>query len=104
MWSRDRPPYTTETLRRRETRGEIQSIFRALLSVSPLLSQRFPKILLMLDGDQAGRRASSEIAAQLNDLCRVRVIALAGNTQPDQLSAQAIQEILTREGGQPSSY
>ncbi|MGO9262167.1 MAG: toprim domain-containing protein [Bryobacteraceae bacterium] len=65
-------------------------------------SQRFSKILLMLDGDPTGRRAKSEIAARLAVPCEARVIALAANRQPDQLSG-AIQEVLAREGGRPSN-
>jgi DNA primase len=64
-----------------------------------LLRERFREIVLMLDGDEAGRRASRRIAAQLTSGCRVRVVALAAGAQPDQLSEQAIQRILAREGG-----
>jgi len=64
-----------------------------------LLTERFRQIILMLDGDEAGRRASAAIAARLARHCPVRVIALAAGTQPDQLSEQAIQEILAKKGG-----
>jgi len=64
-----------------------------------LLSQRFRKIVLMLDGDQAGRRASAAIAARLAGCFPVKVIELAAGLQPDQLSERAIQQILTKEGG-----
>lgn len=66
-----------------------------------LLVQRFRQMVLMLDGDAAGRRGSAEIAAWMAGRCRVKVIALAENRQPDQLSEEAIREILTREGGRP---
>jgi len=55
----------------------------------------------MLDGDEAGRRASHAIALQLARHCRVRVIELPANVQPDQLSAEAIREMLSQEGGKP---
>jgi DNA primase len=64
-----------------------------------LLTERFRQIILMLDGDEAGRRASGIVAARLERSCAVRVIELAASTQPDQLSEQAIQEVLAKEGG-----
>lgn len=64
-----------------------------------LLTERFQQIILMLDGDEAGRRASDTIAVRLARHCPVRVIELADSTQPDQLSEQAIQEILAKKGG-----
>jgi len=68
-----------------------------------LLSERFRKIVLMLDGDQAGCRASATVAARLAGCCLLRVIELAGGLQPDQLSQRAIQQILTKEGGKSKS-
>jgi DNA primase len=68
-----------------------------------LLRERFRSVILMLDGDQPGRRASAMIASRLATYCAVRVVQLADNTQPDQLSEQAIQEILTKEGGTEES-
>lgn len=66
-----------------------------------LLIERFRRVILMLDGDEAGRRASHAIALQLARHCRVRVIELPANVQPDQLSAEAIREMLNQEGGKP---
>lgn len=63
-----------------------------------LLTKRFRQVILMLDGDEAGRRASGVIAARLARSCSVRVIELATGTQPDQLSEQAIQVVLTQKG------
>ena len=57
-----------------------------------LLVERFRKVVLMLDGDEAGRRASSAIAARLG--CRVRVIDLATGVQPDQLSSALLQQLV----------
>jgi DNA primase len=68
-----------------------------------LLTQRFRKIILMLDGDHAGRRASAAIAARLACCCAVRVIEVAADAQPDQLSESAIQEMLAQEGGLSNS-
>jgi len=64
-----------------------------------LLAQRFREIILMLDGDTAGRRAAASIAAKLSSDCSVRTVELAGNTQPDQLSEQFLRELLAQKGG-----
>ncbi|HSW50120.1 MAG TPA: CHC2 zinc finger domain-containing protein [Bryobacteraceae bacterium] len=69
-----------------------------------LLTERFRQIVLMLDGDQTGRRASETIAARLAGWVAVRVIELAAAAQPDQLSESAIQEILAKEGGKSKSW
>jgi DNA primase len=67
-----------------------------------LLIQHFRKVILMLDGDAAGHRASAAISASLAADCAVRIVTLAENTQPDQLPEQILQELLVRKGGQPS--
>jgi DNA primase len=64
-----------------------------------LLTERFGRIILMLDGDAPGRRASDAITVQLARDCSILVIELAANTQPDQLSTQEIQAVLAKEGG-----
>jgi DNA primase len=66
-----------------------------------VLAERFRRIILMLDGDPAGRRASAVIARRLPS--PVRVIELAAGTQPDQLSESVIQELLAKEGGTSKS-
>jgi DNA primase len=63
-----------------------------------LLTEHFRQIVLMLDGDIPGRQASASIAAQLAPYRPVRHIELTCNMQPDQLSEQAVREILA-EGG-----
>jgi len=35
-----------------------------------LQRERFPKLVLMLDGDEAGRRASQQLAARLREKSR----------------------------------
>jgi DNA primase len=55
-----------------------------------LLREHFRQVVLMLDGDDAGRRASTVIAAQLVHCCPLRVVELAAGTQPDQHSEAAI--------------
>ena len=68
-----------------------------------LLTERFRRLVLMLDGDATGRRASQAITAKLAGHCHIRVIELATNSQPDQLSEQAIAAILSKEGEKPQS-
>ena len=64
-----------------------------------LLLERFRRLVLMLDGDEAGRRASDRIAAELARRCPVTVVSLPANVQPDQLATETIQQILGQEGG-----
>jgi len=68
-----------------------------------LLVQRFRQIVLMLDGDAPGRRAAAVVSARLSADCAVRMVQLAENTQPDQLSEQVLRELLARKGGQPET-
>ena len=51
------------------------------------LLERFRHIILMLDGDPPGRKASIVIAQQLRPHCHVRVVLLPDGVQPDQLPA-----------------
>jgi len=55
---------------------------------------RFHDVILMLDGDVAGRKASKAIAAKLRPRCQLQVVELPVGVQPDQLSTAEIQEIL----------
>ena len=55
-----------------------------------LLQQHFHLVTLMLDGDNAGRRAGAIIAARLVAKLAVRVVEVPLGTQPDQLSADQI--------------
>jgi len=58
------------------------------------LLERFRRVILFLDGDPTGRRASTVIAQQLRPLCSVKVVGLPGGIQPDELSAKDICNIL----------
>jgi DNA primase len=55
-----------------------------------LLQQHFRQVTLMLDGDNAGRRAGATIAARLVTKLAVRVVEIPLGTQPDQLRADQI--------------
>ena len=56
------------------------------------LMRHFRDVILMLDGDAAGQRASQMIAANLRRRCEV--VNLPDGVQPDQLSAEQIRHIL----------
>ena len=55
-----------------------------------LLQQHFNRVTLMLDGDNAGRRAGAMIAARLVSNVAVRVVEIPLDSQPDQLGADQI--------------
>ena len=59
-----------------------------------LLRDRFQRVILMLDGDAAGRRASAEISARLLPHCAVQAIHLASDTQPDQMTSGELWRLL----------
>jgi DNA primase len=59
-----------------------------------LLRERFPQVILMLDGDAAGRHATAEITPRLRSHCTVEVIPLAPNTQPDQMTSEELWRLL----------
>ena len=58
------------------------------------LVERFRHIILMLDGDPTGRKASVVISQQLRPHCPVRVVSLPDAVQPDQLPAEDIGSVL----------
>jgi DNA primase len=55
-----------------------------------------PGILLLLDGDPAGREASSRIANSLRAFTTVYTHPLPDNKEPEDLSDQALAEIVTK--------
>lgn len=63
-----------------------------------LLLERFRHVILMLDGDAAGRRATAEITARLRPHCSVQVIDLSPDMQPDQMTSQQIRTVLWPRG------
>ncbi len=67
------------------------------------LLRHFRSIILMLDGDTAGRRATVAITAQLRPHTTVRVIHLADGAQPDQLTTAAARQILHAGGWGPGT-
>jgi DNA primase len=58
------------------------------------LLHHFERIVLLLDGDAAGRAASGVIATRLSGRRSVEVVRLLDRGQPDQLSSSAIRQLL----------
>ena len=67
------------------------------------LLRQFQNIILMLDGDTAGRCATAAITAQLRPYTTVHVIHLADGVQPDQLTTEAAREILQAGSRHPGT-
>ena len=59
-----------------------------------LLVGHFDRVVLMLDGDGTGREAASVISSQLIDQVFVQIVRVPDGTQPDELSSDAIRELL----------
>lgn len=59
-----------------------------------LLYTHFRHIVLLFDGDEAGRRATEECLRTLGRRRYVRAIALPDEVQPDQLSTEDLNELL----------
>jgi DNA primase len=65
-----------------------------------LLRERFKGVLLMLDGDEAGREASRALAARLSKWCSVGVVRVPDGAQPDQLPPEVIRRLLETPQGE----
>lgn len=59
-----------------------------------VLAERFERVLLMLDGDAAGRAASRVFGARLSEKCSVAPVNVPEGAQPDQLSPTVIQDLI----------
>src|ERR1022692_2968374 len=59
-----------------------------------LLARHFRQVVLMLDGDEAGRKAAGDIAGRLAHTVWVRVVEVPQGKQPDQLSIGEIGGLL----------
>lgn len=60
-----------------------------------LLLERFRKTVWMLDGDGAGQQATRSIAARLGNRSRISVVNLTVDQQPDRMSSEEIQTVLS---------
>lgn len=68
-----------------------------------LLLERFQQLVLMLDGDQTGRRANQQLAARLWGKVSLSMAGVPSGRQPDQLSSEDIQRILFSASGAPGA-
>ena len=59
-----------------------------------LLLDRFQQLVLMLDGDEAGKRAGQQLAARLRGQVSLSMAGVPSGRQPDQLSSAEIRYIL----------
>jgi DNA primase len=59
-----------------------------------ILLERFPHLILMLDGDEAGHRASQQLVGRLAGKVALAVTEMASGRQPDQLSSEEVQRVL----------
>lgn len=59
-----------------------------------LLRNRFGCMLVLLDGDKAGRLARDRVVARLRDKCEVRLIDLPEDVQPDQLPDWDLRQLI----------
>ena len=64
-----------------------------------LLRKHFQQLVLMLDGDDTGRRASQQLATQLWRKVSLSIVQVPRGRQPDQLSGEEIQRILCGASG-----
>ena len=58
------------------------------------LRARFRHVILLLDGDATGRKASTVVGQKLRPHCHVRMVSLPDAVQPDQLPAEDIRSVL----------
>lgn len=66
-----------------------------------LLARRFAAgVVVMLDGDQAGRMAGQKVAAGLRQSCEVRVIELPAGVQPDQMRERDLRDLICGAKGE----
>jgi Toprim-like/DNA primase catalytic core, N-terminal domain len=68
-----------------------------------LLVQRFQQLVLMLDGDEPGRRASRQLATRLSGRVSICMAGVPSGRQPDQLSSEEIGHILAGASRPPGA-
>jgi DNA primase len=64
-----------------------------------LLLASFREVVLMLDGDEAGRCATRRVAARLRGRSSLDIAEVPSGRQPDQLSTEEIEQILSGGSG-----
>lgn len=76
----------------------VVALMGARLSRIPraLVTDRFSSVVLLLDGDPTGRRATTQIAGDLALALTVTDVLLPAGLQPDQMQADQIRQVLAR--------
>ncbi len=59
-----------------------------------LIASHFNRVVLMFDGDDAGRSAAADALTRLSQRLFVRVVSLGDGVQPDQLDSEELRRIL----------
>jgi len=59
-----------------------------------LVVRHFRQVVIMLDGDEPGQKAATEIASRLAHDLWVRVVEVPDGEQPDQISAEELRRLL----------
>ena len=59
-----------------------------------IILARFKRVTILLDGDEAGRKAAEEISSRLIHKLHVRIIDVPDGKQPDQLSIEELHLLL----------
>jgi DNA primase len=65
-----------------------------------LVTDRFSSIVLLLDGDSSGQRATAQIASDLAPALAVTTLQLPAGMQPDQMEANQIRQALAGTGNE----
>jgi DNA primase len=68
-----------------------------------LLLERFSRLVLMLDGDEAGQGASRQLAARLRGRVSLSLVKVPSGRQPDQLSSEEIGRMVSRASDAPGA-
>ena len=66
----------------------------SLSDAQEYLLAQFARVIIFLDGDEAGRGAARTIALRLGTKTFIKMIEVADGEQPDQMSSEKIQTIL----------
>ena len=85
--------------------GNVVALMGASVSErqSELLDTYFRELVVMLDGDETGRRASQKLAARRWKKLSLSMVEVPSGRQPDQLSTEEIERILSRGSRAPGA-
>jgi DNA primase len=74
----------------------VAALMGSRLSVrqAELIGSYFDRVVLMLDGDKAGKAGTTAAATVLSSIVAVETVELASGAQPDQLASEEINQVL----------